>query len=244
MFDLTDGMHRLTFFLAVVSFGCDSTADRPIDQEPTAEEVGVDGDLIDAGADPDRGVVPDLAVCSPEPVEDIEGAPTGLASCGEGHFDRIAAVSCGANVAGEHFRPCGPQDVGACRVDADCGGGNNRCIYYIGECLCQTFCETDSDCGEGEACICRGVVPSTRPGGAQTLSGWSACRATECWSDMDCDGFGCGMRINDCGPAEGFACRTPDDTCHTDSECARGESCIYAREEGRWICLNEGATCE
>jgi hypothetical protein len=243
MSDLTDGNYRLAIFLAFVSFGCDPIADSVIDRGLTSEEMGVDGDLIDVGPDPDRGDVPDLAVCDPEPVEYIEGMPTGLASCGEGHFDRVAAVSCRANVAGEDYRPCGPQDTGACQVDDDCGGGNNRCIYYSGECLCQTFCETDSDCGEGEACICRGAVPN-RPGGVQTLSEWSVCRATECWSDMDCDGFGCGMRINDCGPAEGFACRTPDDECHTDSECPMGEPCIYAREEGRWICLNEGAACE
>lgn len=241
--------HRAAIVLALLACGCDSLQEQPATPEPTPEEAGVDGETSDAGVvdarlTPDGGERPDLAACDPQPVQDTEGRPTGLVSCGAGHYDRVFGVECPPDREGEFFVACRPQDAGSCRVDDDCGGGDNRCVYTAGECQCVNFCQVDSDCGAGEICVCQTFVPSTDPGGRRDLWTLSACQRTACAGEADCGGHGCGLHVSrDCG-AGGFTCRTADDTCRTDSDCGAGEGCLYDLDAERWTCLRGGVACE
>lgn len=212
----------LALTLALLASGCD----------PGAEAL------------PDASPPPDATACDPAPALDDDGAPSGYLSCGDGHFDRVEGVACPPNIPGETYAPCRPGDVGACAVDADCGTvGDARCVHLNGECLCQTFCQTDADCGDDEACICRVSLPNSPFGGRWTLSLTSVCQRAACRTGDDCGGFACGMAASDCGGGP-LACRTADDDCRQNSDCGDRAWCVYDPDESRWRCLPGGVACE
>lgn len=223
------GRRALASLALLVSAGCDIDAPER-DASTLAREAGVDH-----GA-------PDATPCEPTPVDDVDGAPTGYVSCGADHFDRVEALACPPHPTGFGDAPC--DSGGECRTGADCPGtGDTRCLYINGECGCRTFCRTDADCGDGEACLCRAVVPTGDARGSRTLSMLNICVRAGCRTGADCAGGACGLTVNDCGPGGALACRTAGDTCRTDDDCPAAESCAFDAEAGRWICQGE-ATCE
>jgi hypothetical protein len=145
------------------------------------------------------------------------------ASCppnAKGQLHRCQSPTCPANLGGQPL-PC--TSDGDCELD-DAG------VLYQGTCragVCRLDqCLTDRDCPSNTACNCRGDFGSNHGG-----RNW--CEPANCRTDSDCGPGGvCSPSISSgpCGYLEGFFCRTPQDTCATDTDCASqgsGMSCEY-----------------
>lgn len=117
-----------------------------------------------------------------------------------------------------------------CAEDGDGLGAFNR----TGDATCDDagFCSTNADCADNEVCLC-----ST---GVATDDGWrnvtvlSQCIAAYCQTDADCDGYACGLSFDLCGNPQALACRTAQDACVTDADCAEGSYCFFGGS--RWAC--------
>jgi len=153
--------------------------------------------------------------------------------------------------------PRGPGDVGPysgdeCTSDAMCTAGpNGRCIHGRGLSSHRSCnyddCVTDADCQGTAVCYCRPSATSNRP---------NIClNASNCRVDADCGTGGyCSLskipgNFNDLdggafGPGtlfiSGYFCRTANDCCIDDADCAPNgqhfDYCLYARFGTNWQC--------
>lgn len=243
---------RFSLLAAIGAGGCVENAN-PADAEvPDAERL--DG-AIDAAPDvsPDDAAVdaapadmvlpaPDMQLPDgappPAPCEGAEvimtpeGTPSGAVRCPDGALDRVSSEVCEPRVD----LPACPADAedneGACAEDADCTDRpHGRCVQPplgggIAFCACRYGCANDSDCGDGEVCICAGVV-----------DGSSRCVPAGCSTGDDCESGECGISAayDGCDFTVRTACRTADDMCRTDEFCrdmAAGDSCEYTNGWG------------
>jgi hypothetical protein len=173
--------------------------------------------------------------CTPEacvgPVELFQpgdpGTPSGFVRCASGMVHRVAAVAC-AQVPGD----CAEPLEGDCQVDADCPGPFGACVAdsVCGEkspgCSCASGCAQDSDCPEGQVCLC------AAPGLAER----SFCVPAGCTSDADCGGQACagvpdGVGL---GTVQALACHAAGDPCCGDADCDVGNDCLF--EGAAWSC--------
>lgn len=126
----------------------------------------------------------------------------------------------------------------SCKTDADCTEHpHGKCTSGYGQvgsyCGCTYSCASDSDCGANEACVCKGA--------GRVGQGHSVCAKAACSTDKDCDSKQCGLSVynNGCSAVVSLVCRTKDDTCKSDSDCAsRGGQCAVARlaSDAKWQC--------
>jgi hypothetical protein len=167
-----------------------------------------------------------------------------------------------ANDASAHHRPApacclserGPGPAGqpypsgvasTCTSDSQCtAGANGRCFPFeglVGYGGCSyDECFTDSDCGSGATCLCRG---------SSTDNSANVCvEGGNCVVDSDCGPGGyCSPSVEaSCLFARPYFCHTATDTCTDDSDCSsvdagRGSCpilapCAYGPGEERWAC--------
>lgn len=126
------------------------------------------------------------------------------------------------------------------------------CIQSDGT-SCKHECEADSDCKDGQICICSaGVLNDTGTEYAALTSYGSnnRCVPAECKGPADCGGNACGMsraigeQLNGtviCQITDGFFCRSAKDLCASDTNCGPNQICRYS--SGRWRC-EELTTCD
>jgi len=156
-------------------------------------------------------------------------AGDGYERCDDGTVHRPAIKECTSKLPRPPVMTAPtPQDV--CASDADCtmkphgycveGGGDAPPGLY-----CEYGCVKDSECGDGQICVCGDPV--------------GQCAQAKCKSDADC---GAGLRCqsydssNGCGILA-FACQTPADTCASEADCA-GEYCDASA--GKFSCVLGG----
>lgn len=161
-------------------------------------------------------------------------------------FHRPTAACCPSG------RPPGPAGqpypsgvASTCTSDSQCTAGvNGRCFPFaglVGPGGCSyDECFTDSDCGPGATCLCRG---------SSTDNSANICvRGGNCVVDSDCGPGGY------CSPSFGQGCLTPGpyfchttmDSCSNDSDCAPVDAgpsscevlapCVFDPQEQRWAC--------
>jgi hypothetical protein len=126
----------------------------------------------------------------------------------------------------------------SCKTDADCTAHpHGKCTTGYGQvgsyCGCTYSCASDSDCEKNEACVCKGV--------GRVGQGHSVCAKAVCSTDKDCESKQCGLSIyhNGCSGVASLVCRTKNDMCKSDGDCAsRGGQCAVARPEpdAKWQC--------
>jgi hypothetical protein len=166
---------------------------------------------------------------------------SGLVICKEGYSHRPSAVACRATLerhpaggggaggmGGDDWLPradgtidcsddsqlCNAFDLGFC---ADLGGGG-------GTQLCHSGCETDADCGAGQACLC---TDESEHGGR--------CVEARCATDTDCGpGYRCALVPGGCAD-DVFICQKAEDDCRADADCSPRQ-CVLDREEDRRVC--------
>lgn len=215
----------------------------PVTSELPPEKPRAENDDTGSRAGGDEGTqappepAPDLSCDGDTLLTDASGARTGFAQCADGSLHRVEAVAC---TVPDPANACpGGKDVeGDCKVDADCSARpHGKCISYQPMmrhdpakvfCGCQYACETDADCGEGQACICPGAMKMGR--GGNFPDGLPQCIPAECTIDSDCASRECGAAVynNGCFDDAALKCRTPGDACRTDDACKEGESCVAA----------------
>ncbi len=226
--------------IPAVSTGCTGpvASELPPEQPQASDEEGGSPPASDddGGKQPPEPA-PDLSCEGDTLLTNASGAKTGFAQCEDGSLHRVEAVAC---TVPDPTNACpGGKDVeGDCKADADCTARpHGRCItyqpmmYHEPEkvfCGCQYSCETDADCGEGQACICPGSIKMGR--GSDFPSGLPQCIPAECATDTDCASRECGAAVynNGCYEDAALKCRTPGDACRTDDACKEGESCVAA----------------
>lgn len=238
---------RLSLLAALGAAGCVDDPEPADAGLPDAEMPGPDGMLPDVGVDmarPDMMMPPpDMALPDGEPppppcegavpVMTEEGTPSGVVRCPDGALDRVAPAVCEPRIG----LPACPQDAGGadggCLTDDDCTDRpHGQCVQIpVGGgfpfCGCRYGCTGDSDCNDGEVCICAGVV-----------DGSSRCVPAGCSTGDDCGSGECGVSTayDGCDYTVRTACRTPDDVCRTDEDCrddGAGDSCEYT---DAWAC--------
>ncbi|MBC8071025.1 MAG: ferritin-like domain-containing protein [Deltaproteobacteria bacterium] len=175
----------------------------------------------------------------PQPLSQpgVDGSvPSGLERCADGVVHPVEAVACEypPSVVGD----CDLDDS-TCLTDADCTeaphGFCNAGGFKNPGCGCYYACETDAECGVGEACVCDGNR--------------SSCVQADCSSDADCDGWPCvqGTDVSVCGPDRPyFACASPGDSClglDDDCDAAACEVCSWSPDECTWACRQDDDIC-
>jgi len=142
----------------------------------------------------------------------------------------------------DHTRPPGnvpdvyeAGDGLVCYTDDECTDGvNGRCVDRRGPSCTYDECFSDSDCNTGGPCGCE----------MGFWSDFNTCLAGNCQVDSDCGESGyCAPSFGTCGSYSGvvaYWCRTPEDSCVTDQECANPTMgpgyCAYLPEVGHWSC--------
>ena len=132
------------------------------------------------------------------------GDASGLEACADGAFvHRVMAGKCEPTplVEGRYTKPF--PDALTCTSDSECTGTpKGRCYTRDGfGAACISTCESDTDCGAGELCLCDPVV--------------NHCVNATCRSDADCGpGLLCTNVKQACSNDLGiFRCQTADDQC-------------------------------
>ncbi|WP_044989886.1 hypothetical protein [Sorangium cellulosum] len=222
---------RMTLLLAAGAAGCSSAKSRDIAVVTLAEPQ--------AAAD-DAGAADDPAAPAPRPQRSA-----GWMQEADGTVHRASPVRCDATIA---QRACaGTERSFQCRTDADCTDGpRGKCVSSFGQigpyCGCEYACETDAECGASEVCVCKGT--------GALREEHSVCAKALCAVDADCPGSTCGLSayFNGCWEQVTLACRTKDDACQSDADCAPdanpGVACVVPDIEGesaRWECA--GISC-
>lgn len=100
-------------------------------------------------------------------------------------------------------------------------------------------CSSDEDCKVGSACQC-----DLRSADELSLVPWhwytfNWCVPANCRTDADCGETRCGVSRGGCRMFEGLFCRTSEDECASDLDCAdheEGGRCAYSPELERWAC--------
>ncbi|XXX76990.1 ferritin-like domain-containing protein [Sorangium sp. So ce134] len=222
---------RMTLLLAAGAAGCSSAKSRDIAVVTLPETQATSGD---AGA-------------QDEPAAHAPQAPraAGWVQEPDGTVHRASPVRCDATIA---QRACtGAERSFQCKTDADCKDGpRGKCVSAFGQigayCGCEYACETDAECGASEVCVCKGT--------GALREEHSVCAKALCAVDADCPGSTCGLSayFNGCWELVTLACRTKDDACRSDADCASatnpGVACVVPEVEGenaRWQCA--GISC-
>lgn len=108
------------------------------------------------------------------------------------------------------------------RAIASCDGVNGEC-------------GTQTDCGDGETCLCR------------PLSGFSACVPADCTTDSDCgEGLSCVETIErsgsdvECTTAKiSLHCTSNEDGCNPGrGDCGRHQACVFETETAMFACVD------
>lgn len=160
-------------------------------------------------------------------------APTGFVRCNGGAIRRVDAVQCQSpaptGVA------CSGQG-GSCDSDANCTAQPyGACLYqqsFFSGCECAYGCATDADCDDDEICACGGTAPGYPPS--------TMCIPSSCTTDASCDSMQCelGFKPVECAVDEyRAACRSPEDTCASSSECELDGDCYPEPSGGPWSCM-------
>lgn len=175
------------------------------------------------------------------PVLDANGNDTGFARCPDGTTHRAKKIACDPTLGIEACTGTEPQID--CMSDADCtakpGGrcASHTVVDFGGAhpaCGCVYPCVSDSDCAADEVCVCYGVT--------KTLNPSSFCARAGCATGDDCPSGECGVAsfFDGCGLQPALVCRTPEDACRFDSDCAAGESCALSDFTPTWECIAIG----
>jgi len=126
-----------------------------------------------------------------------------------------------------------------CTSDSQCadGGVGGRCTASGGGpagCTCTyDGCQTDSECGTGQLCVCHDSAYSY---------GGNACMPGNCRVDSDCGAGGyCSPAhgTTNCGYVSGYYCHTTRDLCANDSDCSSTSGanvCTWSATDNRWEC--------
>jgi len=161
---------------------------------------------------------------------------SGFERCADGQVRRVKSSICMApNALGSDDPNC-TNPMNGCVAGGCNDAAFGACIASGPDyCYCTYGCATDSDCSEGEICMC-GL-------GDPDLPSVSSCIPALCQSDADCGGLGCRLAVNfdGCGPMYMMACHTPEDECQGPYDCGFGCSPGY---EGVWRCSEEGGCAE
>ncbi|MCB9752962.1 MAG: hypothetical protein H6713_23660 [Myxococcales bacterium] len=166
---------------------------------------------------------------------DIE---SGWEVCGAwGDHYRVEAIECAHKV----FWPVCQGEGGSCETDNDCES-DSQCLNVYGTCGCRPKnCMSDSDCPDGEVCVCAAQ--------GDGYAGWTniknTCEPASCASAADCpEACGCHGSEFFCGTVERLHCPTLTDECATHEDCdGEGGRCYYEPDESRWVC-GEWGFCE
>jgi len=189
---------------------------------------------LGAGQSGTAPIAPDGVLDCDSPVAYL-GDASGLEACWGGAFvHRAVAGKCELTPPTEGRYP--PHAAGSpnCSSDSECTGTKNGRCYMRGggfgaECI--STCETDSDCGSNELCLCDPDV--------------NHCVSATCRSDADCGpGLLCTNVKQACGADLGvFRCQTPDDGCT--SKCANGTCALKsdAPDAQRQCMEGAGGSC-
>ena len=142
---------------------------------------------------------------------------------------------------GQEVTPGEDSPDSECTSDADCTDGHNgRCSSDRGWMHCTyDRCRTDDECGNASVCECEGGFRSDH----------NVCLSGNCATDSDCGPGGyCSPSFGDCGNyggTVGYFCRTCEDECVNDSDCADLDAepwgapyCMYDEGVGHWRCAN------
>ncbi|MFO0614524.1 MAG: ferritin-like domain-containing protein [Polyangiaceae bacterium] len=158
---------------------------------------------------------------NPKPVLNPDGSSTPYSICPDGAIDRPSGGFCDPTI--NHQQCQGTEGFFDCQKDSDCNQApNGHCVHQpsievAGDyCGCVYSCATDKECGGSGACACADIVNGL---------GYSQCVPNDCLSNADCPSGECGLSsYNDgCSEVVLVACRTPQDVCRVDGQCATGE---------------------
>lgn len=197
---------------------------------PTIAEV-IGGDTGETG-DTDTGT----AACVGEVIFGPDGASTGFARCPDGVVVR-PDVRIGVNTVID--APECSAGEGDCQSSADCTDRRYGACLDVGiqypYCGCVYACSRDSDCGDGQICLPPGVDP--------TGPEYGICITATCTTNDDCGSGECSFTSwNDgCGFIRTLACRTPEDACRLNDDCADGtyqDTCAFDRQ-GVMACVGQ-----
>lgn len=187
---------------AIVGAGPDAKAAA----EPTTDAASSGADVVDATvADADEASLsasPDAAdmdagnawpACPDASPLIVADADTGFVYCSDGTLRRRAVVDCPFVQRPEQICPVGAEDAepapGWCSKDSDCTSHPyGQCLSFpmgVGCGVCEYGCVRDSDCPQGQICVCGGAFAgggnagqcsdTTCPGASTTCANGSDC---------------------------------------------------------------------
>lgn len=178
-----------------------------------------------SGPSSGTGTVSSVVCEGAVPVAQPDGSWSGYNRCPDGTVHRVEAIACVLSVPQCDFL----EDSVSCTSDADCNlAPNGKCGHsvYADEtgsstsCGCIYPCSTDQDCGDGQVCVCTGVVATDTP--------WPTCAVGGCITGDDCATQECGIApySDGCATYPTIACRLPTDPCRSSDDCPDLEQCV------------------
>lgn len=151
--------------------------------------------------------------------------------------DSCEGIGLGARVGGGFSAPLPPP----CQDDTECEAEGATC--FEGMCYLPPVCEQQSQCGEGETCLCALWEPTPNAGGGSGHHAANSCVPAQCESADDCGGRECAVTADQCGRLSGIYCRTDQDECKFSADCGANERCSYVTQQALWQCV-EAADCD
>ena len=173
----------------------------------------------------------------PQPVNKQNGMPSGIVRCADDSLNRAQALPCEPLVAEAACSGDARTDeMFACATDDDCTDcPYGRCVINenmpdLGPvfCACRYACSSDSDCDDGQACLCDGIL-----GDARCIP---ATKTNADCSKADGSKGECALLVGDeCVAVTKLVCRSEDDSCRSDADCTDGleDACL---DEGALVC--------
>jgi len=162
----------------------------------------------------------EVGCADPQPLLQLDGVtPSGFVQCNDGFRHREAAVTCVVpeGSCDECGSDCSELPFGRCVSDPG-----------LGTCSCVASCETDADCGEGNACACTGATGDI-----------PRCVPAECTTTADCGSGLCGISgSNDCGFDATLACLDETSECRL-TVCEGQTECACYASGGEYVCHDE-----
>ena len=223
---------RLSLLAALGATACSASAPTSSGAGEGTTVVAIPTTPVSATAEP------------PSPEGEPEPKPTRVGWVAEknGSVHRASRVTCDAAIDAPAC--AGTERSQSCKTDADCTQKpHGKCTSGVGQigtyCGCTYACETDDECGAGQACVCKGT--------GDLRARHSVCAEATCNTDADCPGSSCGLSAyhNGCYEKVSLACRTKEDTCKSNADCAksdlRGGSCVAQSRNGEkpvWQCAS------
>lgn len=215
----------LSIASAMVGCGGDSSSDNgPAGGSGGAAGSGGIGGLGGAGGT-DGGFA--HACKDPKPIL-VNGQPTGLESCGMSAAKRTESTTCPEMMPRASACTATQMD---CTTDADCTAApHGYCAFSAAGfmqpsvCGCRYGCTQDSECPQGQACLC----------GEPT----GQCVLADCATSADCgSGFDCVTAYGDCTGKQ-LHCQQPADECGSADDCPNGYCGVGP--QGNFVCLGSG----